>query len=60
MRQSVCSPDYGLSGMELHYLSRSGSKHPTEAAGSEDEDTSTERDVQTGPDRCPCPVQVLV
>lgn len=29
-------PDFPLSGTELHYLCRSGSKHPTETARSED------------------------
>ncbi len=34
------SPDSHLSGTELHYLCRSGSKHPTETARSEDSEMS--------------------
>lgn len=45
-------PDSGLSGTELHYLSRSGSEHPTEAAGSGTETRAVAR-TQTGPHRFP-------
>lgn len=34
------SPDSPLSGTELHYLCRSGSKHPTETARTEDSEMS--------------------
>lgn len=40
------SPDSPLSGTELHYLCRSGSKHPTETARSEDSEMRMTRDEQ--------------
>lgn len=46
LERRLPSPDSLLSGTELHYLCRSGSEHPTEAARSEDSEMRMARDEQ--------------